>query len=321
MTNFGLDDVRRAAERLRGVAHRTPVHSSRTLDELAGGTVRLKCENFQRGGAFKFRGAYNAMSCLTESDRRRGVCAVSSGNHAQAVAIAARLLNAPAVILMPEDAPSAKLDATRQYGAEIVLYDRYSTPQWKAGERLRAERGLTFISSHDHPLISAGAGTAALELIEDTGHVDVLVAPVGGGGGMAGYATAVDALCPDATVIAAEPLASGLLSRSIAAGERVTIDVPHTIADGQQLTQLGAFSFAVLQRHVDEVVAVDDDAIIDAMRFVFDRLKLVTEPSGVIGIAALLSGQVRLEGRCAGVIVTGGNVGAQRFAELVSGPR
>ncbi|MGH9185210.1 MAG: pyridoxal-phosphate dependent enzyme [Acidimicrobiales bacterium] len=317
-SGFSLDDIRWAAERLDGIAHRTPVHSSRTLDRLAGGRVRLKCENFQRGGAFKFRGAYNAMSALPERERRRGVCAVSSGNHAQAVAIAAQVLGVPVVICMPEDAPSAKLEATAGYGAQVVLYDRYSMPQWEAGQRLQAERGLTFISSHDDPMIAAGAGTAALELIEDTGPLDVLLAPVGGGGGMAGHATVVDALCPTATVIAVEPAASRLLSRSIAAHQRVTVEVPHTIADGQQLTQLGAWTFDVLEQRVHQVVAVDDGAIVDAMRFVFDHLKLVTEPSGVIAVAALLSGQVPLEGRSAGVIVTGGNVGVQRFAELVS---
>ena len=316
--DFSLADVSRAAGRLDGVAHRTPVHTSRTLDRLAGGPVRLKCETFQRGGAFKFRGAYNAMRALPERDRERGVCAVSSGNHAQAVAIAAQMLGVPAVICMPEDAPPAKLEATAGYGAEVVSYDRFSMPQRQAGERLQAERGLTFISSHDDPMIAAGAGTAALELIEDTGPVDVLLAPVGGGGGISGYATVVHALCPSATVVAVEPSASRLLSSSIRAGERVAIDVPHTIADGQQLTELGAWTFEVMRLRVHEVVAVDDSAIVDAMRFLFDHLKLVTEPSGAIAVAALLSGQVALDGRSAGVVVTGGNVGARRFAELVS---
>jgi threo-3-hydroxy-L-aspartate ammonia-lyase len=315
-----LDDVRVAADRLSGVAHRTPVMTSRTLDSLSGATLLLKCENFQRSGTFKFRGAYNAISSLPDAERRRGVCTISSGNHAQALALSAQELDVPAVILMPEDAPELKLNATRGYGAEVVLYDRYSISQYEAGQKLRQERGLAFISSHDDPLIAAGAGTAMLELVDDAESVDVLVAPIGGGGGMSGYATVAKALLAGVQVVGAEPAASRLASRSLAAGSRVEIDVPRTIADGQQLTVLGRFTFEVLRALVDEVVAVEDAEIVAAMTLLFERMKLVTEPSGAIALAAVLSGRFNVEGKRVGVIVSGGNIGATQFARLIGAP-
>jgi threonine dehydratase len=315
-----LDDVRGAAATVAGVVHRTPVLTSRALDRCVGAAVSLKAECFQRGGSFKLRGAYNTVASLPAPVRAAGVCTVSSGNHAQALAIAAAEVGVPAVILMPEDAPPAKLAATRGYGAEVVLYDRYSMPQAEAGRRLAANRGLTLVSSHDDPRISAGAGTAALELWDDAGPFDVLVAPVGGGGGMAGYATVAKALSPSCRVVGVESSASAVNQRSLAAGERVQIDIPRTIADGQQLTTPGAYPFAVMRERVDDIVLVDDDEIVRAMVFLFDRLKIVTEPSGAIAVAALLAGRVEgAAGARVGAVVTGGNVGAERFAALVGG--
>jgi threo-3-hydroxy-L-aspartate ammonia-lyase len=307
-----LDDVRAAARRLEGVAHRTPVMTSRTL----GAGVYLKCESFQRSGAFKFRGAYNFLSQLSDEERERGVCAISSGNHAQAVALSARELGIRAAILMPEDAPPAKLAAVEGYGAEVTTYDRYSKPQVQAGREFAEAKRMTFVTAYDDPRIAAGAGTATLELLEDAGELDLLLVPVGGGGGIAGAATVIKALHPHARVIGVE--ASGVIKRSLEAGERIQIPVPRHIADGQMLTQPGEWTFTVMQRLVDDVVICTDDEILDAMAFLFDRLKLVTEPSGAIATAALLAGHVRPEaGARVGAIVSGGNVGLARFLDLM----
>jgi threonine dehydratase len=312
-----LDDVRAAAHRLAGVAHRTPVFTSRTLDAAVGARVHVKAESFQRGGAFKFRGAYNKISSLPAEALARGVLAYSSGNHAQAVALAASLLGARATILMPADAPAAKVEATRGYGAEIVVYDRWTETREALGAALARERGLELVRPYDDPLVMAGQGTTALELLEDAPDLDVLVAPVGGGGLIAGCSTVAKALRPGIRVVGVEPQAGDDTARSLAAGERVRIDVPRTIADGLQASEPGELTFDVNRRLVDEVVTVDDGQIVDAMAFLFDRLKLVTEPSGAIGIAALLAGRVGRSGRI-GVVVSGGNVGAARFAELVA---
>jgi threo-3-hydroxy-L-aspartate ammonia-lyase len=314
-----LADVEAAARGLEGVAHRTPVLTSRTLDERTGASVLVKPECLQRAGAFKFRGAYTKIASLTDEQRARGVAAFSSGNHAQAVALAARLLGTTATILMPEDTPPAKLDATRGYGADIVAYDRYSEDREALGARLAAERGLELVRPYDDPLVMAGQGTAALELVQDAGAVDVLVVPVGGGGLVAGCATAVKGLHPGTRVVGVEPEAGDDTRRSLAAGERVRIDVPRTIADGLQATEPGRLTFEVNAALVDEVVTVGDDAILDAMAFLFDRLKLVTEPSGAIGIAALLSGAVAVQGKRVGVVISGGNVGVERFCALLAG--
>jgi len=314
-----LDDVRDAARRLDGVAHRTPVLTSRTLDGLAGGTVFVKAECFQRGGAFKFRGAYNKIASLPADVRARGVLAYSSGNHAQAVAIAARLLDTTATIVMPEDAPPAKLDATRGYGAEIVLYDRWTEKREEIGARLAEERGLALVRPYDDPLVMAGQGTAALELLDDVPDLDLVVTPVGGGGLIAGTSTVVKALRPHARVAGVEPETGDDTRRSLAAGERVNLGVPRTIADGLQAAEPGELTFAVNRERVDEVVTVTDAEILDAMSFLFDRMKLVVEPSGAVGVAALLAG--RLEGSRVGVVISGGNVGAARFADLVGGRR
>ncbi len=311
-----LDDVREAAARIEGVAHRTPVLRSRTLDRLVGAEVFLKCENLQRVGAFKFRGAYNALSRLAPEQLAKGVAAYSSGNHAQAVALAARELGTTAVILMPEDTPQAKRDATAGYGAEIVTYDRYTGDRVAIGEALAADRGLALIPPYEHPHVMAGQGTTALELLEQTGGVDALVVPVGGGGLIAGCATAAKGLSGATRVVGVEPEAGDDTRRSLAAGHRVSIPVPRTIADGQAADIPGELTFSVNQRLVDEIALVGDDEIRAALRFAFERLKTVLEPSGASGLAALLAGRIdRLPPRV-GVVLSGGNIGAARFAEL-----
>lgn len=304
---IGLDDVRAAARLLEGVAHRTPLITSRTL----GDGVVLKPESLQRTGSFKFRGAYNKVSSLTPGTP---VVAYSSGNHAQAVALAAALLGSPATILMPEDAPASKLAATIGYGAEVVTYDRYVGRREAIGGDLAAERGAELVRPYDDPLIMAGAGTAALELLEDAGGLDTLVVPVGGGGLISGSATVAKALGVR-RVIGVEPSAGDDWVRSFAAGRPVEIEVPRTIADGLQTTRPGDLTWEVASRTVDEIVTVTDEQIVEAVRFAFERLKLSVEPSGAVGLAAVRAGLV--DGEAVGVIVSGGNVGADRFAELL----
>jgi threonine dehydratase len=315
MSLIELADVQAAAARLAGVAHRTPVFTSRTLDGLVGASVHLKAEGFQRGGAFKFRGAYNKICSLPIERRARGVLAYSSGNHAQAVAIAAGLLGARATILMPEDAPQAKADATEGYGATIVTYDRWTERREELGDRLAEKRGLELVKPYDDPLVMAGQGTAALELLADVPDLDLIVVPVGGGGLAAGCATVAKALRPAMRVVGVEPAAGDDTAQSLATGERIAIDVPRTIADGLQATAPGELTFEVNRTLVDEIVSVSDAEIVDAMVFLFDRMKLVVEPSGAVGVAALLAG--RVEGERVGIVLSGGNVGAARFAELL----
>jgi threonine dehydratase len=314
-----LADVEAAAARLEGVAHRTPVLTSRTLDERTGASVFVKGEHLQRTGAFKFRGAYNRLVQLSDDERRAGVVAFSSGNHAGAVAHAAQLLGIPAVILMPTDAPEAKVAATRGYGAEIVTFDRYTEDREARGRELQEARGLTLVPPFDDLDVMAGQGTAALELLADVPDLDVLVVPVGGGGLISGCSVVAKAPSRSIDVVGVEPEAGDDVRRSLLAGERITIEVPSTIADGQQTNGPGRLTFAVMQEHVDAVVLVTDDELLDAMAFAFDRMKLVTEPSGVSGIAALLAGHVPdVAGRRVGVILSGGNVGVPRFTELLS---
>jgi threonine dehydratase len=308
-----LADVQAAARRLHGVAHRTPVITSRTLDELTGAQVFLKAENLQRAGAFKFRGAYNAVASLPEDERRAGVATVSSGNHAQAVALAARLHEVPAVILMPEDAPQGKRAATKGYGAEVIAFDRYAEDRDKLLAILVAQRGLASVHPYDDPHVMAGQGTVALELLEDAGPLDLLLVPVGGGGLISGCATAANGT----TVIGVEPEAGDDTRRSLQAGERVTIPVPRTIADGQQLPTPGALTFPIVQRLVEDVVTATDDEIVATMRLLFERCKTVAEPSGACALAALLHGRVDARGKRVGVVISGGNVAADRFGELV----
>ncbi|MEU4425061.1 pyridoxal-phosphate dependent enzyme [Actinoplanes sp. NPDC024001] len=315
-----LRDVRDAAERIEGVAHRTPVIRSRTLDGLVGARVHLKAENLQRIGAFKIRGAYNAIVQLPPDQLARGIVTYSSGNHAQAVALSARELGSTAVIVMPADTPPSKLDAVRGYGAEIVTYDRYSGDREAIGRQLAEERGLALIPPYDHPHVIAGQGTAALELLEDAGELDAIVVPVGGGGLIAGSAVAAKGLQPGIRVIGVEPRAGDDTKRSLAAGERVRIDVPRTIADGQAAPIPGELTFALNRTLVDEIVLVSDDELREAMRFAVDRLKLVLEPSGASGLAALLFGRLDPVPARIGVIISGGNVGAARLAELIGTP-
>jgi threonine dehydratase len=302
------DDVRSAARVLDGVAHRTPVITSRTLGEQ----VVLKPENLQRAGAFKFRGAYNKISSLPRGSK---VVAYSSGNHAQAVALASALLGADATILMPEDAPASKLAATRGYGAKVVSYDRYTGDREEIAASLADELGAEIVPPYDDPLIMAGQGTAALELIEDAGAVETLVVPVGGGGLIAGSATIAKALGVR-RVVGVEPEAGNDWQQSFAAGRIVAIDVPRTIADGLQTHAPGQLTWAVASALVDEIVTVTDAQLVDAMRFAFERLKLVIEPSGAVGLAAVREGLVG--GERIGVIISGGNVAADRFAELIA---
>jgi threonine dehydratase len=313
-----LADIEVAAQRLDGVAHRTPVLTSGTLDAMVGARVFCKAENFQRVGAFKFRGAYNAISGLDPVRREHGVAAYSSGNHAQAVALAARLLGVPSVILMPADTPDTKLAATRGYGAEMVTYDRYTGDRSALGRRLAAGRGLALIPPYDSPDVMAGQGTVALELLAETGPLDALMVPVGGGGLMAGCATAATALQPGIRIIGVEPEQGDDTRRSLQAGSRVAIPVPRTIADGQAVELPGELTFAVNRRLVEEVVLVSDDEIRAAMLFAFERLKIVVEPSGASALAALLAGRVQPVPDRVGVVISGGNVGARRFAELLA---
>jgi threo-3-hydroxy-L-aspartate ammonia-lyase len=313
-----LDDVRRAAARLDGVAHRTPVVTSRTLDSRTGARVRLKPENLQRVGAFKVRGAYNAVASLAPDERARGVATASSGNHAQALTLAAALHDVPATILMPEDAPVGKVAATEGYGARIVRYDRYSADREALVAELAEHEGLTVVPPYDDERVMAGQGTAALELIEDGGELDLLLVPVGGGGLISGSATAATALCPGCRVVGVEPEVGDDTKRSLAAGERVSVPVQRTIADGQQLETPGELTFPVIRERVAAVETVSDAEIVDAMRFAFERLKLVLEPSGASALAALLAGKIDASGQRTGVILSGGNVDVRRFRELTA---
>jgi threonine dehydratase len=308
--------VREAAERLRGVAHRTPVVTSRTLDERAGARVFCKCENLQRVGAFKFRGAYNRIAMLGEHERKRGVVAYSSGNHAQGVALAARLHGVRATVVMPDDAPSGKRDAVLGYGAEIVSYDRRTESRERIAERLARERAAVLVPPFDDPAIIAGQGTAALELFEDCGPLDALVVPVGGGGLAAGSCLAAAALAPDCAVWGVEPEGCDDFRRSLECGERKVVAEPHSIADGLLTPMPGALTFEIVREHHMRVVTVSDDEMKDAMRFAFERMKLVLEPSGAAGLAALLARRIPLSGKRVGVIFSGGNVDAARFAAL-----
>jgi threo-3-hydroxy-L-aspartate ammonia-lyase len=315
---IGLSDVRAAAARIEGIAHRTPVLTSRHLDELTGARVFLKAENLQRVGAFKFRGACNAIACLDGDERARGVATVSSGNHAQALALAARLEGVRATILMPADSPPGKLAATRGHGAEVIEFDRYASDREALLAELVRERGLIPIHPYDDERVMAGQGTVALELLEQAGPLDLLLVCVGGGGLIAGCATAAKALAPEIRVIGVEPEAGDDTRRSLAAGERVRIDVPRTIADGQQVPIPGELTFPVIRERVDEIVLASDAEIVVAMRLLFERLKTAAEPSGACALAALLAGRVDAAGLRVGVTLSGGNVAATRFGELVA---
>jgi threonine dehydratase len=313
-----LDDVERAASRLEGVANVTPVLTSRTLNDLVGAELFLKAECFQRTGSFKFRGAFNTLAAMDPAARNRGVMAYSSGNHAQGVALAAALHGVPATILMPTDAPVAKVAATKGYGAEVVTYDRYAEERTTLGEAIAAERGLTLVPPFDHWDIMAGQGTTALELFSSVPAIDTLVVCVGGGGLISGCSTVAKAQADPVQVIGVEPAAGNDVQQSLASGRIVTIPTPRTIADGQQTTAPGEKTFAVMRERVDDVVVVSDDEIVAAMRFVFERMNVVLEPSGASALAAIIAGHVDVTNRRVGVTLSGGNIGVDRFVELMN---
>ncbi|MFN0089577.1 MAG: pyridoxal-phosphate dependent enzyme [Acidimicrobiales bacterium] len=315
-----VDDIEAAAARLAGRARVTPVLTSRQLDEAVapGAKVFVKAESFQRTGSFKFRGAYNAVACLSPAERAGGVVTGSSGNHAAALACAAAIFGVPAVIVMPEDAPAGKLAATRGYGAEVVPYDRYREDRETLVAELAAARGLTVVPPYDHWPVMAGQGTVALELFAEVGELDVLLVCCGGGGLLAGCAAVARSRQPDVRIYGVEPAAGDDTKRSLDAGRRVEIEVPRTIADGQQLTAPGALTFEVNRRLVDDVLLVDDAEIVAAMRFLFERMKVVAEPSGASALAAALTRKADLAGARVGVTFSGGNIDAARFAALMA---
>ena len=318
---ISYSDIVGAAGRLAGVARRTPVLTSTTANGLAGADLFFKCENFQRMGAFKFRGAYNALAQLTPEQRERGVVAFSSGNHAQAVALSARLLGLKAVIVMPRDAPGAKLEATRQYGGEVVLYDRYTEDHDAIVKGLMAERGLTLIPPYDHPQVMAGQGTAALELIEETGPLDALFVPLGGGGLLSGSAVAARELCPGCAVYGVEPEAGDDGRQSFLAGKIVAIPTPRTIADGAQTLSLGAHTFPVIRALARDIFTVPDAELVRTMRFFAERMKLVVEPTGCLASAAVFGKKAGLAGKKIGVILSGGNADLAQYSKwLEPGP-
>lgn len=315
-----LEGVRAAAARIAGHVHRTPVLTSQTADALAGARLFFKAETFQRVGAFKARGAFSRLTLLSEAERRRGVVAFSSGNHAQAVALAARDLGLPATIVMPDDAPALKLAATRGYGAEIVLYDRRREDREAIARRLVEERGVILVPPFDDEAVIAGQGTAALELLEEVPDLDVIATPCGGAGLLAGTAVAATGISPGIRVLGVEPEAGDDVARSLREGRRVAIPVPETIADSLQTTRVGERNFAILQALVEGVVTVSELDLRQAMTFLFSRMKLVVEPGGAAAAAALFAGRVPgVAGRRVGVILSGGNVDPARFAELVAG--
>ena len=301
-----FEDIAAAHERIRAHAKRTPVLTSATIDALTGSQVFFKCENFQRMGAFKFRGAFNALSQLPEERRKAGVIAFSSGNHAQAVALSGKILGIKTLIVMPDDAPKVKLEATRGYGAEVVQYARSEQREEVAG-RLAKERGLTLIPPFDHEDIIAGQGTAAKELVEDAGPLDALLVPCGGGGLLSGCAIAAKHLLPKIKVYGVEPAAGDDATQSFAKKRLVTIAVPDTIADGARTASLGKLTFPIVLRHVDDMTTVTDDELIRAMFFLWERMKIVVEPTGALAFAALYHQKIRLKGRV-GIVLSGGNV-------------
>jgi threo-3-hydroxy-L-aspartate ammonia-lyase len=314
----GIDDVRDAARRISGVAHRTPVITCRALDEIAGASVFLKCENFQRVGAFKFRGAYNALSKLDDGAKRRGVVAFSSGNHAQGVALAAQLLGIPATIVMPTDAAKVKLEATRAHGARVVTYDRATESREAIARRIKEERGCTLIPPFDHPDIIAGAGTVGLELVEEVEGLDAVVTPLGGGGLLSGCAIAARASNPAIEVYGVEPEAGDDWSRSKREGRIVHIADPVTIADGLRTTAPGEITWQIAGRLATDFLTVTDAEIRAAMRLLFERVKLVVEPSAAVGVAALMAGKIRANGKRIGVVVSGGNVDLSALPALLA---
>ena len=312
------DDVIAAAARLEGHAHRTPVLRSQTADERWGASFFFKCENFQRMGAFKFRGAFNALSKFDAAQRKGGVIAFSSGNHAQAIALSARLLSVPAVIVMPNDAPAAKVAATRGYGAEVVTYDRFTENREALTKRLAQERGMTMIPPYDHPDVLAGQGTAVKELIEETGPLDQLFVCLGGGGLLSGSALSARALAPGCKVYGVEPEAGNDGQQSLRAGKIVHIETPKTIADGAQTQHLGKYTFGIIRRDADDIFTVTDEQLVEAMRFFAERMKIVVEPTGCLAFAGAIAAGKAIAGQRVGIVVSGGNVDLSRYAALLA---
>ncbi|WP_186139129.1 threo-3-hydroxy-L-aspartate ammonia-lyase [Burkholderia gladioli] len=310
-------DVVAAAERIAGHAHRTPVLTSRTVDEALGAQVFFKCENFQRMGAFKFRGAFNALSRFSEAQRKTGVVAFSSGNHAQAIALSARLLGMPATIVMPHDAPAAKVAATRGYGGRVVIYDRYRDDREQIGRELAEKEGLTLIPPYDHADVIAGQGTAAAELFQEVGALDAVFAPLGGGGLLSGTALATRELSPGAELYGVEPAAGNDGQQSFAAGSIVHIDTPKTIADGAQTQHLGNLTFQIIRRDVNAILTASDAELVEGMRFFASRMKMLVEPTGCLSFAAARQRKAQLEGKRVGIIVSGGNVDLEKFCALI----
>jgi threonine dehydratase len=315
-----FDDIAQAHERIKREAHRTPVLSSATVDALTGAKVFFKPENLQRMGAFKFRGAYNALSQLSAEQKKRGVVAFSSGNHAQAVALAGKLLGVPRTIVMPVDAPAVKLAATRGYGADVVSYDPRSEDRQKIAEKLAAERGLTVIPPFDHPHIIAGQGTAAKELIEDAGALDILIVPCGGGGLLSGCAIAAKHLSPGCRVIGVEPAAGDDGLRAFRSGKLEKIELPDTIADGARTMSLGKITFALIRRHVDDFLTVTDAELLKTMFFLWERMKIVVEPTGALAATALLEKKLDAKGKRVGVVLSGGNVDLKAMLAMIRTP-
>ena len=313
-------DVQAAAQRLQGHAHHTPVLRSATLDQRLGAELVFKCENFQRMGAFKFRGAFNALARFDAVQRKAGVIAFSSGNHAQAIALSARLLGIPAVILMPLDAPQAKIDATRGYGGEVVLFDRFTQDREVLTRAMAAQRGMTLIPPFDHADVIAGQGTCAKELFDEVGALDYLFVCMGGGGLLSGCALSARALSPQCKVIGVEPEAGNDGQQSFRSGQIVRIATPKTIADGAQTQAVGELTFAILRRDVHDVVTASDAQLVECMRFFAERMKIIVEPTGCLGLAGALHGAVPLQGKRVGVVVSGGNVDLLRFGELLAAP-
>ena len=314
---IGLKDVRAAAERLNGVANRTPVLTSRTFDQRVGARVFFKCENLQRGGAFKFRGAYNRLVSLTQAEKHKGIVAFSSGNHAQGVALAARELGIPATVVMPTDAPRLKLQATRDYGAEVVTYERLTEDREAIAQRLARDRGLTLVPPYDHPLIMAGQGTAALELLEEVPELDLMLMPVGGGGLLSGCTIAATGLRPSIKVVGVETDTSDDWAQSLKVGYPVRIPPPETIADGIRTQQPGELTYPIVKALALGVVTVSDDEVKEAMRFLLLRMKLLVEPTGAVPVAALLSRKIEVEGQRVGVVLSGGNADPALVAEIL----
>ncbi|WP_126240517.1 threo-3-hydroxy-L-aspartate ammonia-lyase [Burkholderia gladioli] len=310
-------DVAAAAERIAGHAHRTPVLTSRTVDEALGAQVFFKCENFQRMGAFKFRGAFNALSRFSEAQRKHGVVTFSSGNHAQAIALSARLLGMPATIVMPHDAPAAKVAATRGYGGRVVIYDRYRDDREQIGRELAEKEGLTLIPPYDHADVIAGQGTAAAELFQEVGALDAVFAPLGGGGLLSGTALATRELSPGAELYGVEPAAGNDGQQSFAAGSIVHIDTPKTIADGAQTQHLGKLTFPIIRRDVNAILTASDAELVECMRFFASRMKMLVEPTGCLSFAAARQRKAQLEGKRVGIIVSGGNVDLEKFCALI----